>query len=106
MQDMINNMVITKSALQSSVSILSKVQLKFDKTNHVQFDRGSQKIYSIGKLIILDSKGNKMVRAGCCYGLGLTNNKMKSFKLWKTYDCLDKLAQVYTIWHALLGIVT
>lgn len=91
MWELIDEMVMIESVLQSSNSIVTKVQFKSSKAIHVYFDKGSQKGYSIGRFIILDSNGQEGICMNKYYGLGLTNNEAKSVALYYALNCLVKL---------------
>ena len=43
--------------------------------------------------MILDMDGKEVVRAGCYYGPGWTNNEAESFAVRDTLQCFSKLIQ-------------
>ena len=44
-----------------------------------------------GGFVILDGNGKEVIRTGCYYGLGQTNNKAESFAMQDMVHCLQSL---------------
>ena len=59
---------------------------------HVQFDGGSTDGVGTGGFVIVDPHGKEIVRAGCWFGRGLTNNEAEALACREALMCLSNLA--------------
>ena len=75
------------------VHLPPKARFASGKAVHVQFDGGAQDGVGMGGFVILDGEGKEVVRAGCYYGPGQTNNKAESFTMRDTVQCLQALVE-------------
>ena len=59
----------------------------------MQFDGGSTDGVGTGGFVIVDPRGREIVRAGCWFGRGLTNNEAEALACHKALMCLSKLTR-------------
>lgn len=89
--DDLSHMKIAEDALRKPIHLPSKARFTKGEAIHVQFDGGSQDGHGTGGFVILDSKGNEVIRAGRYYGPGRTNNEAEAFAMRDAVQCLSRL---------------
>ena len=74
-------MKIAEDALSKPIHLPPKARFVKGPAVHVQFDGGAADGHGTGGFVILDPKGNEILRAGRYYGPGKTNNEAEAFAL-------------------------
>ena len=74
-------MKTAEGALRVPVHLPAKARFVPGPSYHVQFDGGSQDGHGTGGFVVLDHNKKEIVRVGCYYGPGRTNNEAEAFAL-------------------------